>query len=475
MQAVAVTRDQVPDADETNGGGLPRSLSRLLVDGQGGLARLGLDAWHGRLARLEVHVAPVTGAEAERHDTDQIVRALNRRWGFRVRPLQRGLTLKPGAPDAEAIAGATGAARRWLSQAGGDLFVWGRVPSPGTTIHLRLISATPAPETQVGGSGPLNAIGLPIDFSRSVGELLHTVALAATVPADPGKARGRFYRLATSFKSARQAIGSLPRTLTPFERGSLHAAFGDVAALLAQHPPYRPLADMAANSYSVALHALDREEDRDLVGQVQRNRGLVLLLKSEADYDAGVVRDAVSALRAAAGVLDRHLMPGQWAATQDRLGEAIYRLEALTHEQGLLEEAIACHRAAIAALERSGAATAWARAKHNLARAAQMLGEQQRNRALCETAVASCRDALTVHNRDSAPFAWAALQNTLGSALFLLGRQTGADAALAQAAEAFASAAEIYAQHDAAAARDLAKRNEARVATMRAVTRDKHS
>lgn len=442
-------------------------LGLRFATGRDALSRFGNYLRHGRLERLEAHVAPLTGLEAERSDTDAIVRALNHRYGFRLRPLQRGLARYPGPLDPEALVAAAASARRWLQQSGGDLFVWGEVPSPGTTIHLRFVSVEPPLEEQVGGTGLLSELGLPVGFPPAYAELIHAVALAAAVPRTPGQARGRFYRLATGFRTARHAVASLPPTLTPLERGSLNAGFGDIAALLAQHPPYRPLAVTAMEAYRTALRSLDRTESAGLVAAINRNLGNVALLRPEADYDERLLAEAVEALRAAADGLDRTAMPRLWAATRDRLGEALYRLEARTGETGLLDDAVAAHRAALGVYDRATAPAAWRRIKHNLGRSAQVLGEQRRDRALVETAVASCRDALTASPADEVPMLRAAIYNTLGSALFLLGRQGGGDPSLIEAIDAFGQAADLYEKKEAKAAHKLALKNKTRVEAAR--------
>ncbi len=445
----------------------PVPLAARIATGRDAFSRLAAYLRHGRLERLEAHVAPLSGAEAQKNDTDLVVRALNQRWGFRLRPLARGIARAPGPLDPPALMTIAAAARRWLAQSGGDLFVWGEVPSPGTTIHLRFVPATAPLDEQVGGSGLLNVLGLPIGFPPAFADLVHTVALAAAVPATAGQARGRFYRLATGFRAAARVVASLPPTLTSFERGSLHAGLGDAAALLAQHPPYRPLAVTAIQAYRTALRSLHETEAAGLITAIHRNLGGAALLRPEADYDARVLGEAVEALRTAAGSLDRIAMSQAWAATQDRLGEALYRLEPRSEEPGLLDEAVAAHRAALTVFDRSVTPLAWRRAKHNLGRAAQVLGEQRRSRELLETAVAACRDALTAAADGEAPLARAAIHNTLGAALFLLGRHGGGEGALADAIAAFAESAALAASQGATEAEKLAIKNKARVESAR--------
>jgi hypothetical protein len=442
-------------------------LAHWLTDSGGPLGRLLDLGRQRRLAPLTVYVAPLGGAEATADDTRHLVRALRRRPGVRIRTLERPVAARDAGHDGRAVRAITTAARDWLKRSGGDLLLWGTVPAPGTTLHLRFVAASEPALPGVGVVDPAGILGLPIGFGDELAAMLYAVVLAAARPDDPAKARTRFYRVATAFRGLRATVQALPPTLTAFERASVRAAFGDVAAFLAGAPRYRALLQDAVAAYEAALPGLAAADVPLAAAVVARHRGLAGLAAAGAAADPRALEAAIEHLRraidgfAACGLADAH------ALACDRLGDALYRLEERLGDPSLLEDAVAAHRMALAGLTPSRTPDAWAEAQHNLARAAQVLGAETENPEWLAMAIAAGRAALTLRTRADHPLAWAAAQNTIGSALFLLARRPRDAAMLAEAAEALTGARDVFRECGAGALVAVVERNLTRVEELR--------
>lgn len=412
-------------------------------------------------------MAPLGGPEATPDDTRHLVRMLRRRPGVRIRTLERPVAARDAGHDGRTVRAITMAGRDWLKRSSGDLLIWGTVPAPGTTLHLRFVAASEPALPGVGVVDPAGIIGLPIGFGDDLAGLLYAVVLAAARPDDAAKARTRFYRVATAFRGLRATIQSLPPTLTAFERATLRAAFGDVAAFLAGAPRYRVLLRDAVDAYEAALPGLTDADAPLAAAVVARNRGLAGLAAAGSDADPRALEAAIGFLqRAIDGFAARGLAQAH-ALTCDRLGDALYRLEERVSDPSLLEDAVAAHRMALAGLTPSRAPDAWAEAQHNLARAAQVLGAETENPEWLVMAIAAGKAALTLRTRESHPLAWAAAQNTIGSALFLLARRPRDATMLAEAAVALTGARDVFRDRGATALAAVVERNLARVEALR--------
>lgn len=434
----------------------PLADSRLLAAGRDALARITAFGRDSRMAPLEVRVAALGGAEAADEDTNHLIRALKGRPGLRIRRLSGAMAARETLSDGRAVARVTAAARDWLQRSGGDVLIWGDVPSPGTTVHLRFVAAQETPP-RPGVVDPAGVLGLPIGFSEEFAPLLHAATLLAAQPADDAKRRTRFYRLATAFRGLRGIVQALPATLTPLERATLQAAFADVAAFLAGVPDYRALIGDAAAAYRAALTGLG--DDAPIPAAVV-TRSLALALPATAAVaEEAKLREAAALLRTALDGFRRCGMDAAAADAADHLGGMLFRLEGRVGDPALLEDAVAAHRMALQHLDREKTPEAWADAQHHLARAAQVLGAETEQPRWLAQAVEAGEAALTVRTREAAPLAWAATRNTVGAALFLLGRHTRNAETLDAAFAALDAARTVFAENGAETQAALAGRN----------------
>ncbi len=426
------------DRGAAPGGGAGRGLFRRLIGRR-----------HGpRPERIEIRVAAIAdqaGADRSRH----LVAALRKPKGLRVRPLNRALAPDAAGSPAERLAAAAASARQWLARERADLLIWGEIPAPGTTLHLRFVSAAVEEEDRPGGFSPATTLNLPVDFGPEFAPLLLAVSLAATTPGSEGKRLRLGEALPEALYAAMPCVHNLPADLTAWERATIHMCYGNALATLAARTGNRDLYQVAAQTYQAALENQSREDDPLDWALTKKHLGAVLQALAERTDDMETLGAAAAAFRSALEVLTRAESPRAWAATQNRLGQVLYRLDLRTGERETLRESLTAFQAALKVFTRTETPVLWAEVMNNFAQAAQVLGQQLRNTEVLTKAADACRAALTVRAKDAAPLAWAATQNNLGSALFLLGRLTGESAHLEGAAEAFEKARAVYTEHGA--------------------------
>lgn len=395
-----------------------------------------------RPERIDIRVAAIAdqaGADRSRH----VVAALRKPKGLRVRPLKRALAPDAAGSPAEWLAAAA-TARQWLARERADLLIWGEIPAPGTTLHLRFVSAAIEEEDPPGGFGLTTTLNLPVDFGPEFAPLLLAVSLAATTPGSEGKRLRLGQALPDALYAAMPCVHNLPADLTARERAAIHMCYGNALATLAHREGNRDLYQVAAQTYQASLENRSREDDPLDWALTKKNLGAVLQALAERTNDMETLAAAAAALRGALDVLTRAEFPRAWAATQNRLGQVLYRLDSRTGERDTVGDSLNAFQAALMVFTRSETPLLWAEVMNNFAQAAQVLGQQLRNTEVLTKAADACRAALTVRTEDADPLPFAATQNNLGSALFLLGRLTGESAHLEGAAEAFEKARAVY-------------------------------
>ncbi|MFQ5619282.1 MAG: hypothetical protein ACE5FR_09935 [Rhodospirillales bacterium] len=440
-------RRQDGERDAAPGGGARGGLFSRLFGRQRG----------PRPERIEIRVAAIAdqaGADRSRH----VVAALGKPRGVRVRPLTRALAADAAGSPAEWLAAAA-AARQWLAREGADLLIWGEIPAPGTTLHLRFVSAAVEEEDLPGGFSAATTLNLPVDFGPEFAPLLLAVSLAATTPGSEGKRLRLGQALPDALYAAMPCVHNLPADLTARERAAIHMCYGNALATLANRGGNRDLYQVAAQTYQASLENRSREDDPLDWALTRKHLGAVLQVLAERTNDADTLAAAADALRGALDVLTRAESPRAWAATQNRLGQVLYRLDSRTGEGDILRESLNAFQAALMVFTRGKTPLLWAEVMSNFAQAAQVLGQQHRNTEVLTKAADACRAALTVRTRDAAPLPFAATQNNLGSALFLLGRLTGESAHLEGAAKAFETARAVYTEHGADAMAAVTEKN----------------
>lgn len=449
---MASTAPGVPTAPNAGGGGeKPGLLARLLGAARGPRP--------GRITMLVAQFVDEAGTDHARH----VITALNRGAGVRARPARKSLALDPleDATEQLALAGAT--ARDWLAKADADLLVWGEVPAPGTTLHMRFVSAAPEDEDRAGDFAVATTLMLPVGFGGEFETLFLAVALAATRARTQAKALRIRTVLPGAVNDIIPSVRNLPPDLTERERASINMCFGNAIAAAATLWGSADLYQVAAQTYQMALSTMARDDAPFDWAMTQKHLGTVLQVLAERDQDTETLEASADAFGAALKILNKDDNARDWAAAQNRMGLTLYRLEARTGDSELLKHALTAFQSALQVLTRAKTPLIWAEVMSNLAQAAQVLGKALHNAEAMEKAAKACRAALEVRTREDMPMMWAATQNNLGTALFLLGHLTGETAHLEAAAEAFEGARDVYVEHGASRMAAITERNLSRV------------
>lgn len=407
-----------------------------------------VDKVSDRSESIQVRVARLTGEEPE-INTRHVINALAKRPGVRARALGETLALDGNGEMMEQLTVAANTARHWLVDKQADILIWGHVPPPGISLHLRFVSLATWDEDKPGSFDLTTDLSLPAEFGPEFADFLYAVTVAATVPQTEDMQSQIAAVLPPALESAQAALAMVPSELTTREQASLHMCNANALALAAAAPDCWPLFEQAAGAYHQALAGFTETESPLDWAITQKHLGGVLQSTAEHSDNHAILGDAAKAFRSALSVLNREDYPREWAALQNRLGLALYRLDFDGSDTEILKQALAAFQNALQVYTRSDAPKRWADVTANFAQVAQVLGRQLKNPEAVEAAVNACRSVLEVRKKGESPMLWAATQNNLGSALFMLSTLTRNTEPIEQAAEAFGLALGVYEARDA--------------------------
>ncbi len=277
-----------------------------------------------RAEKVQILVAPLLGDDGAAL-ARKAAKALERRKGLRVKTLRKPLNLDPDTRPEEQTRTALGLARTILADADADLLIWGEVPPPGVTVHLKFISFASWNDDPPGAFHSDATLPLPAKLDDPFGDFLYAITLAAIVPQSDEKAATLMRDLPLALDTARPTLEMIPGDLTRRERGQFHASYANALARVAAGRGELGLYKQAAATYRECL-AVFSEADTPLEWAfAQKNLGLVLQNLGERKGDEEALGEAVDACRAALRQLNKDDHPLDWAATQNRLGEILYR------------------------------------------------------------------------------------------------------------------------------------------------------
>ena len=174
----------------------------------------------------------------------------------------------------------------------------------------------------------------------------------------------------------------------------------------------------------------------------QNSLGYALWKLGERDIGTVRLKEALFAFRAALEIRTRTHVPRDWAETQNNLGNVLTALGQRENGTARLEEAVAAYRAALEEQVRGRFPDVWAETQNNLGNALIILGQRENSVSRLDEAVAAFRAALEERPRADVPRDWAESQNGLGNALTALGQREGSTARLGEAIAAFHAALE---------------------------------
>ena len=372
--------------------------------------------------RIDIRVATLTGEVKQSADeqTRHIITSLGKRKNIRVRAQAKMPTVDPDLHPEDYARIFAENARTSLSTSGGDVMIWGDIPSPGTTLHLHFVSAIPDEEDRPGSFLSSTTLTLPVDFGVEFSELLLAVALAATASTNDSKRLQLAQALSETLYAAMPAVQNLPQDLTTRERAAIQLCYGNAVASMCLQRGTNELFQVAAQTYQGALVQLSVEDSKADWALAHMHLGSVQQVIGERTGDTQALSGAVAAFDNAFKVFTRTTHPVQWASMQNRLGLVLYKLDMNSGDTEMLKHALTAFQSALQVFTRAEYPFRWAEVMNNFAQAAQVLGDQLRNTEVLQKAVNACRGALEIRQKEKDPMLWAATQNNLGSALYLL-------------------------------------------------------
>jgi hypothetical protein len=257
----------------------------------------------------------------------------------------------------------------WLERFNADVLIWGSVAEKGKPVlRLRFLSrdggqSRPAKGYQVGNE----TLQLEPSFGSDLASVLVGQAAAAASPAN-----GTASYIADVLRPQVKRLGKL-----------------------CAEPP----APMSAENVALVreAYAFSQFKLGDQAGETAAIDIAVVEFRKLADYFRS--RD----LR-------------RWAATQDRLGNALLRLGERTNRGELLQQALSAYAEALKVTTRQDAPHEWAIVKNDSGNALLRIGEREPETTRIEEAMAAYRDALSVLDPDTS-LDWAMVQNNYGTAL----------------------------------------------------------
>ncbi len=172
----------------------------------------------------------------------------------------------------------------------------------------------------------------------------------------------------------------------------------------------------------------------------QNKLGNAFLILGSRESGTEKLEQAVAAYRQALEERTRERVPFQWAMTQNNLGSALFRLGERENGTAKLQEAVVAFLAALEERTRLLAPLDWATTQANLGNALLRLGERESGKGKLEEAVVAFRGSLQERTRERVPLQWAATQTSLGNALVRLGERESGTAKLEEAVAAYREA-----------------------------------
>ena len=264
-----------------------------------------------------------------------------------------------------------------------------------------------------------------------------------------------------AIKAYKKLLIGLPRDVPDWalSQNNLGAALQELGVRTGGADGTRLLKE-AVSAYRAALEGHTREAMPVQWAMTQNNLGNALAnqgTRTGGEDGTSLLAEAVTAYRAAQEVRTREAMPEEWARTQNNLGNVLANQGTRTGgEDGtsLLAEAVAAYRAALEVHTRETMPVDWAMTQNNLGNTLANQGTRtggEDGTSLLAEAVTACRAALEVRTREAMPVHWAMTQNNLGNALLNQGTRTGGEdgtSLLAEAVTAYRAALEVQTREE---------------------------
>jgi tetratricopeptide (TPR) repeat protein len=452
-----------------------------------------------KAASFAVVVAQFDGDEDGRIQ-DRIVNAMTsfKISGVRVLSFARSIRLSrlqflTAGSDAEVvIAGGHTLARKYLSESGANVLIWGKVFKEESSIGAQLYWTTQetnaasntlmrsdslAPQasfwdqlaamlsialfSQLIGKLPtttavdperlgslidtaqkLMASGLAKDFWGSQVQTLIAIAVAGAL-----KRLGSQYSkpevLERAVHICREIIATLDPRRAPREWDLSHTILSGALAAIGEINGDTSLLEEAVKACRAALSGWSPEDAPQDWARGQYNLAMALGQLGDHTKQGALLEESVRALHAALQIRTREDSPMEWAITQQKLGTALDVIGRATNRVEVLQQSVDALRGALTVLTSQNWPQEWARTNNNLGRALMALGRQNNAIEYLRQSAQAYRTALTVWSQKDTPFEWARTQQNLGAVLAAYDSRSPSVMSLREAADAFGKALTI--------------------------------
>lgn len=351
--------------------------------------------------------------------------------------------------------------RHTVAAEGGHLLIWGGLNPEGYRLCF---STAQAEERNFGLNTRLE---LPLDFSEPAMQVLYAATLASVEAMTETQKKWIRQSLPAAAALAEELSSRPSVQMSMAQQRSIQVVFGHIALAAAdcvaasEAPQWT---DRAITSYRSAQKRVNRNDPLWEQGLIHRHLGAALTAQAEkSPTPIPLFKEAVEEWRQAAETLTRATMPQEWAQSQIKLGNALYKLDLVTGDSELLREALNSLQGALQVYSRTETPQKWADTMHDMAQVLQIYGDQLKNPDVLKKSIETCDAILHVYSKERTPLSWAKTQNTLGSALFLFDRHKGGNEHLDEAQTALEGALEVFKTHNAKGPATVAERNLAHV------------
>ncbi len=408
--------------------------------------------------RLDVRISALEGEGGEQA-AQHLISELSKRRGIRARAMNAKVALDFESDPVAAMRDLKKASERWLLDQGGDVVVWGAVVPGGQFVHLRFfVREDPSVDQfRMGDGWTLLILPMPLDMAAS--HRLHAVLLAALRTKQAGKLLTVRRDLDVLLLDAREQVLKDVPGLDPLSRAEERATVARTFASAIRFKRRADDAQTAMSLFDTALETFSAEKTPLEWAFAHRDRAFLGQFIAERTNDTSALEMSINDLEDALKVIGPNTFPHDWAAMNNRLGLALYRLDFDNGDAETLEHALHAFKNALTVYDRKSTPNEWAEAMGHFGQVALVIGRENRDPSMLLQAVEACNAVVSARDRRNMPLHWASAQNNLGSALFLYGRVAGDTSALEGARDAFRTARAIYVEKGAERLAAVAEKN----------------
>ena len=404
----------------------------------------------------------VAGLEADVDGSAQahLIQSFANRTALKLQPYPKSFAFD-SPEDPLAASALQTALRHAVASEGGHLMIWGGMNPEG--YRLRFSTA----QADDGAFGLRTRLELPVTFAEPAINVLYAATLAAMEAVTESQKSWIRQALPTAALQAEELASRPSVQMSMAQQRSVQIVYGHIALAAADCVSEREAPEWferAVTSYRSAQKRVDRNDPVWESGLIHRHLGSALTTRAENSKEPiPIFKEAVEEWRQAVESLTRASMPQEWALSQIRLSNALYRLDLVTGDSELLREALQALQGALQVYSRTETPQKWADTMHDMAQILQIYGDQLKSPEVLKKSIETCDSVLQIYSQERTPLSWAKTKNTLGAALFLFDRHKGGKEHLDEAQASIEAALAVFRAHGAKGPAQVAERNLAHI------------